>query len=133
MYESQTSSLFSDLIMQAAADLPRVMQEGQKAASEAISQIFLAVWPKVWPILLGLFILRLLFALYDATRGSYSAIGSLVYHSVYLSCIAILILIMGWEIIFDSSFEFLNIAFYHISYELTGRIFGWSGRKRRRC
>lgn len=132
MYSSQTSSHFSELIKEAVAGIPQAIKEGENAAAEAISIIFVAIWPQIWPYLLGLFVLRLLFALYDAARGSYSAIGSLVYHSFYLSFIVALILIKGWGIIFDSSFEFLNLAFYHISYKLTGKIFGWSGRNRRR-
>ncbi|MFA4999824.1 MAG: hypothetical protein WC545_00475 [Patescibacteria group bacterium] len=87
----------------------KTISEAEKIAASAFGQAVADTWltSKIYVI----FFVLLFFVIKFWERG----IGSLIYNLIYFSIVAILIMVYGWEIIFNFWFEFISLFSYWLA------------------
>jgi hypothetical protein len=110
------SSFLSDLFQ-------KILNQSLVSAVELTKQFASAIWSSLkpyWPYLVvGLFVI-LLYLTIRAMLGKWGALGSLLYHLFYFGILGIIVLIKGWEILFNPLFDLIAFVVYRLAYTLTG-------------
>ena len=75
-----------------------------------------------WPYLAIGFFIILVGLIIGAMLGEWGALGSFLFHVIYLLLLGIFILIRGWEILFNPLFDLLAYGAYWFSYKIVGLV-----------
>jgi len=103
----------------------KILDQAMVSAGELTKQFVEAIWSSLkphWPYLaIGLFVLLFILTI-KAMLGKWGALGSVLYHIIFLVLLGISVLIWGWKILYNPLFYLISFVIYRLAYMLVGLI-----------